>query len=230
MSGILTASTPFAAAAAPSGYTLLAHNIYSPNGGSLTTSWTLDTTGADLIVILVGTFDPWMPTSSGVTDDAGNTYDPATLYGGGSGANGLRFFYKHSPATGSTVSFTTDAATALYVFYGVLVFSGSGASPLDQENGTTASGGGIDTAQPGSITPSVDNSLVVSGIFRYASGASPTVDSGMTYYGVGASGNIGMGGIGWVVQTAKTAINPTWTSVGVSGGDRTLNIASFKPA
>lgn len=207
-----------------SGFSLLAQNIYSPNANSLTTSWTMDTTGSDLIVFFIGTYGAVMPTT--VTDSAGNTYDPGTPYGSN---YGTQIWYKRAPITGSAVTFTSDAYI-LYTFYSIMAFSGSVASPLDQQNGNPdAATGGNDFIQTGSITPSNNAQLIVSGVFNYATGATPSIDSSFdATYGVAKSSFIGMGGAAYKIQATAAPINPTWTSVGTAGNSLTACIASFK--
>lgn len=205
------------------GFTLVSHLEYSPNGGGLTTG-TLNCTGANLIVIFLGTYKDWY--ASSFTDSNGNTYSSGTKYSGTAQAG--QFWYCRNPTGNlSALTFTPTGVSGninLYSYYGIMTFSGGSTSTFDQEAGQMQSAAPM---QPGSITPTQNNSLVVTGIFCYFGGSSPTCNSGVTYYGVAASGNIGMGGSGWLAQGSAAAINPTW--VGNNGGENAVIIASFKP-
>lgn len=207
------------------GFTLINHLEYSPNNGSLT-SGTLNCTGADLIVVFVGTYKDWY--ASSFTDSNGNTYTGATLYAGTAQAG--QFWYCRNPTgTLSALTFTATGVSGsitFYTYYGIMAFSGGSTSTIDQQNGALDS---TDPLQPGSITPTQNNSLVVSGIFNYVTGGSPSVNSAMTGYGVAKSGNIGMGGSAWLAQGTAGAINPTWTSASAGGSENAVVIASFKP-
>lgn len=224
MSGILTAVAgilPTAGGGGGGGIALVSHLEYSVTASN--TTGALDTTGADLIVIFCGSYKDWQATS--ITDSQGNTWTALTNYAGSAQAG--RFFYCFNPTTNAAHTFTPNFGFSLYQFVGVLAFSGATGGSYHSENG------GIDTTdplQPGSITPAVNASLIVSGIFNYGQGASPTVDSGLTYYGVAKSGSVGMGGHGWYVQPTATAINPTWTSSGAAGSENAVVIADFAPA
>lgn len=217
---------PTAGGGGGGGITLVNHLEYSPNGGSLTTG-ALNCTGANFIVIFIGTYKDWYATS--VTDSNGNTYVARTRYAGGVQAG--QYYYCFNPSGSlSALTFTVTGVSGninLYSFFGILAFSGMGAGSYGNENGNAA-----DTTaplQPGSITPGGDGRLIVSGIFNYNAGGTPTVDSSMTGYGVAKSGNIGMGGHAWYVQPTAAAINPTWTSTSAAGSENAVVIASFAP-
>lgn len=227
MSGVLTYLSGFRqpTSGGGGGFAVLGHNAYSPNGGSATTPWTLNTTGAGTIIIYAGDYIGYLPTS--FSDSAGNTYSAGTAYGSNQGG---RFFYKNAPTTGSSVSFTANFSGGdTRGFYGMLVLSGGIASPLDQQNGSADDSSGSNTRQPGSVTPTNDNQIVVTGIFCYQAGAAPTISSPYTVTdAVALSGHIGMGGMAYSIQTSATATNPTWTSVGIGGTTVTSVIATFK--
>ena len=208
-------------------FSFLTSNYWSSSdGGSgiFTSPWTLNTTGAGLIVVFVGDYNGYMPSS--ITDSAGNTYSAATLYGSNTSA---RIFYKYSPVTGSSVSFISSANFSdTRGFYNVMVFAGGAGGSIDLENGTGDNGAGVDTTQPGSITPTTNNQLIIAGLFSYSGGGDPTASGVTKTHGVAHSGNIGMGGAGYAIQSTATAINPTWTSLGIAGTTRTVIQASFK--
>jgi hypothetical protein len=208
------------------GIALVSQVLYSPNAGSATTSPTINTTGASLIVVVVGTYDGWAPTA--MVDSASNTWTALTSYVGGGQA--IRIYYKLSPTTSSTHTFTPTVPQTYYCTFTVMAFSGVASYQSTAGENGFAGGPTGDTIQPGSVTPSVNGALIVSGVSCYGVGASPTINSSFdATYGVAKFGNAAMGGAAYKVQTTAAAINPTWTSVGINGGSAASNIAVFLP-
>lgn len=83
---------------------------------------------------------------------------------------------------------------------------------MDQEAGTFNN-----TVQPGSITPSEDNELVVSGWAWTTTGVTVTSVTGMTLVNqLDAGAPPGAAGA-YVIQTVASAINPTWNYTGSPG-------------
>jgi len=205
-------------AAAPAGFAEVTHLVYSPNGGSSTTS-NIDTTGAKIIIVAVGTYTLWQP--SALVDSFSNTWTKLTVTPPDD--NRLVFYYCINPIVGSGHNFTPTLAPnpTDYSFIGVLAFSCGTTPTFHSENGAVSV-----TSQPGAVTPAVNGSLVVSATYRYSSGPSPTCNLGFTYYGVAYSGSIGAGGIGYLVQVTAAAINPTWNT---STQSFATNIADFAP-
>lgn len=200
------------------GYALVAHaskGAASP-GNSVTTD-AIDTTGADLIVINSSVYG----VTGSVSDSKGNTWTACTNYE--TGTTGVRMWYCRNPTVGSGHTFTVSY-TGSYPTASVSAFSGSAASPLDQQSGSNA------WQYPGSVTPSEDNELLICCISWYPSGT-VSVDSSFAItdqvdYVSGAH----MGGaMAYQIQTTATARNPTWShSVSFSGV--ATNIATFKAA
>ena len=111
----------------------------------------------------------------------------------------------------------------------VAAFSGAAAaSALDQQNGAVGTGTSLAT---GSVTPSEDNELVVSGV-SIADGSSGTyaVDSGLTITDqiLASAGNFEGGGLAYIIQTSAGAVNPTWSWTG--SVNSAAVIATFKAA
>ena len=200
-------------AAAAGGFTFINQLQYVPNGGSAT-SGTLDCTGADLILVWVGSFNAYP--ASAVVDSAGNNYTAGTLQTGTNAC--AQVWYKKNP-TGSlsALTFTATIGTTSYAYYGIQAFSGGSTSTIDQQSG--ANGSAASSYQPGSITPTQNNALVTTAVFCYNQGGTPSISSPtMTSYGSGSVSGGVMGGNGWVVQGTAAAINPTWTGTSFSGG------------
>lgn len=194
----------------------LVSSVQFPSTGG-TTSSSIDTTGASLLVCLLAN-----RVGTTITDSKSNTWTALTLYSG-TGPD-VNFLYAKNPTVGTGHTFTTpnwDQAM-------VAAFSGvDTTAPFDVENGANQ-GAGI--FQPGSITPSVAGCLVVTGICSVNFAGTGAIDSGMTIIqqNNGGSGTPEGAGFAYVVQGAAAAINPTWSSIGTSAGS--ANIASFKPA
>ena len=189
------------------------------NGG--TTSAAVDTTGANLIVITIGS-----GTDITITDSEGNTYTTAVARTGSTFGGRARIAYVYNPTTSASHTWTASGsgeAVAICVRW----YSGAASSPLDQTNSSQGSGG---TRQPGSITPSEDNCLVVTGVGVFTV-STATIDSGYTVQGtlVGSSSFSWGMSLADIIQTTATATNPTWTVTDGTGGYAGV-IASFKAA
>lgn len=178
--------------------------------GSAPTTSAINTTGATLLVVGQSYNGGYTPP----TDSLGNTWSGLPNQ---AAIGGMSIWYSSNPIVGASQTFTGAGAS-----FGMCVMAFSGvlsANPLDQQNGST-------TAQPGSITPTQANELIVSYIGGGTDAGPYTIDSGMTITDqlpfVGAVQY--SQGCAYSVQTVATAINPTWTGWGNSATE----IASFK--
>jgi hypothetical protein len=189
------------------------------SGGNGVTTTAIDTTGADLIVVSGAFFGT--PTLS---DSESNTWTALTVQNGSAGEQS-RLYYCANPTTDAAHTFTLTGAST-FPTIGVVAVSGAASSPFDQENGFSVGTNGT-SIQPGSITPSEDGCLVVTGVTT-AGGASHTINGTYTASVVDnlASNHYGHG-IGWHIQSTAAATNPTWSWTNSVG--RTSAIASFKP-
>jgi hypothetical protein len=198
----------------PGGWTLISQTSVGATGTDVTTP-AIDTTGADLIVIVQNT--NLGNSSTGMVDSKGNTYVQAI--GTGTLSN-MNIWYVHAPTVGAGHTFTGHAASGFFDFT-VQAWSGSRASPLDQLN----HGSGTTTAATGSITPTINNELLITGVNTVpgVGGTSNSINGGFT---VTASGEF-WGTMAYLIQTTATAANPTWTN---STGGTALEtaIVSFK--
>lgn len=205
---------------------LVAHT--SQTGNTPTTS-AINTTGATLLIAgisMVGNVNSETP-----TDSKGNTWHRINVEtNGSSGYTTIWYAYDHggSPlSVGSGETVTGGANT-----YGITVeaFSGTQTTfdPLDAQNGAASVSGA--TGQAGSITPALNNELVVAynGSDIGGTANTYTIGSGLTITDqLGFSSAVTYGqGLAYIVQTTAGAVNPTWSSSGsfTSG----MVIASFK--
>ena len=199
-------------AAGPAGWQLKA-SVTGPNtGGSTFTLGPINTVGADLIVIGSSGAPGAAP-----TDSAGNAWTAGPT---GSGNGAVATWYTYNAITSSSHTFTI--ANSYYQSAAVLAYSGSlkTSAVLDRSSTST-------TNQPGSITPTTSNQLIVAMYALTASNPPYTINQGFTIekqtdYAAG----VGYGTVAAdLIQTAAAAVNPTLLpSASVSGSV----IASFK--
>lgn len=203
-------------------YALLCHTAKgSGDGGYGVTTDALDTSGCDLLVVSVSTYD----LSAGrapLTDSKGNTWTALTLRDQPS-MTGVRLYYCQNPTVGSWHTFTAELAGQSYPTVCVSGWSGSKTSPFDVENGSN-------TAQPGSITPAEDNELLIAALGFYPEGTI-SIDSSFTISDqINYVINSAMGAcLAYQVQTTATARNPQFShSTGFT--QKATAIAAFKAA
>jgi hypothetical protein len=200
-----------------------------PNSGTgnAQASAAIDTTGATLLVALCGRGQS-VPTTT-ASDSKSNTWSSLTP-GTGSNPESI-IFYVVNPTVGTGHTFTIGSAGG-YAAAIVSAFTGvDTSSPFDQQNATGAAGWVDGTAFPGSITPGVNNELVVSCAASQLTTTS-WLASGMTIidqipFNSGISVFHGVA-TAYVVQTSAAAINPNWTQGASWAG--AMSIASFKAA
>ena len=200
-----------------------ATTVSSPFGGSATSS-PVNTTGATLYVVTLSSYNnlgtATITSSPSQTWTALNYYDNSYA---GTG-NGV-MFYVCGPATSASqaISVTGDYATAVFAAYSGTATANCFDSP--NQNGNTMYNGGS-TFQPGSITPSQNGALIVSGLGANSGASSVLIDSGFTI--VGTYIGTHFSSQAFLVQPSAFAINPTWTES--SDGNAVPYIASFVPA
>lgn len=206
-------------------YALVASVSAAPgiNGG---TTGSIDTTGADLLIVVIAEFDGGTHTAP--SDSKGNTWLELTTQADRGAQSTV--FYAVNPTVGSGHTFTYAEAST-YPAISAMAFSGANtSSPFDVENGATAASG--TSIQPGSVTPNEDDELLVSGVC-----ADSGNDTGM---GIDSSfllelsdpygGGNNMGGYAaYKIQTTAGAENPTWSWTG-GNLESTAVIATFKAA
>lgn len=192
----------------------------STNNTSVTSD-AIDTTGYDLIVIgITSTVNaPGTP-----TDSKSNTWTALTRIDGSVDA---QFWYCINPTVGSGHTFSTSTSGS-YPSIFVLAISGAAAAGFDQQNGSTTT---ATTIQPGSITPSEDNELIVTLCTNDDVSNTLSINGGFTIaqQAVTVAFQAEGGGLAYLIQTTLAAANPTWSWGGSSEAVSTV-IASFKAA
>ena len=194
-------------------------------GGATVTTDAADFTGCDLIVVGHTSFSP--NTENTLSDSQGNTWTALTVQQ--SDAVRFHLYYAAAPSVSSTQTFSLSSVTSSFPALAVVGFSGTHASPFDVSNGAVDNTGD-NSMQPGSVTPSQNDSLVVTGI-GCGTSTVPTMDGGFTVEEASATvgGNHFGIGLAYLIQTSAAAANPTWSYTATAGGQGST-IAVFKPA
>ncbi len=163
-----------------------------------------------------------------LSDNKGNSFTQLNIYNANN-FNTLTLYYSSNPVVGTNHTFTL-VNSGIYASLAVAAFSGTsgGPNPFDQQNGSANMS--ATTLQPGNVTPTTDNQLIVTA-FTTATSGSMTVDSGfaITDQENFTSNSFGIA-LGYIINGAGTsgvAANPTWTNAG-SAGALTTNAATFK--
>lgn len=206
-------------------YSLVAHTNFAGStfGG---TSGSIDTTGANLIVIVVGAYDGGgAGMLATMTDNKGNTY--TLRINRITGPTGFQFqlWECANPIVGTGHTFTQSepGPSPNYNSFCIGAFSGAATSPFGGEVDATIPSG-TSSQQAGSITPSQNGCLVISGLlFSDNMGPTATIDSGLTITDQLGHGSTNEGsGLAYLVQSTAGAINPAWA---ISNGS--LESAAF---
>jgi hypothetical protein len=199
-------------------YVLIAHTFGQCSGAfcsSLTTS-AINTTGADLIVVM----QEGNAGISAMSDSKSNSWIQAPT-SENTGPT-LRILYAKNPTVGSGHTFTSNPNGA--VSMAVAAFSGANlTSPFDTDSGAKQASG--TTLQPGSITPSMDNELIVFGTGDSWTGTASVDIGSILDQGPFVSNTHFALAFAYQIQTSKTAINPTFT---FSNARSAAIIAAFK--
>jgi hypothetical protein len=213
-----------AASGGGGGFSLVAHTIATNGSASPITTSAIDTTGATLIVVAFDEVDGLALAT--VSDNKGNTWTPLTARDNGAGPL-TQLVYCIAPTVGSGHTFTiTSTSTFISGHLAVQAWSG-GAGTFDVQNGGTPAFG--TSAQPGSVTPSVNNSLIITSVSADNDSALPlTINSGFTVSDTSRTDGAYLFGMAYFVQGTAAAINPTWSWAG-TGSDIAAAIATFKP-
>jgi hypothetical protein len=205
-------------------FSLLVHSGQgSTNNNGFTTS-SIDTSGCDLIVVAVTDFNATAVLTDSKSNTWLSTYTADTIRTPSS-----QIFYAKNPSVGSGHTFSISGSSngpAAYIFG----LSGSDTTA----NYDVAATHFVDfatTGQAGSITPTVDNEILIAvTTHQDFSGNNPTIDSGFTIADalVGAGGAHFGGSSAYLIETTATAKNPTWTQA--TSSLTNAGIASFKAA
>jgi RHS repeat-associated protein len=202
---------------------LIASAAAGGTASSVTTA-AIDTTGANFLIVSLA-FNTGATVN--LTDSKGNIWTPlssSTV----TGTVSEQLYYVANASVGSGHTFS-NTGTSNFSSICVAAFSGvATSSPFDKESGATSS---ASTIQTGSVTPGLNQELLVSGLGWNATRTlyPPTLDSSFT---VSTSSDFLTGNhygcsIGYLAQSNAGAVNPTW-NLGSAQSNAT-RIATFKP-
>lgn len=182
----------------------------------------VNTTGATCLVGTVSGYNPGGLTGN-PTDSAGNTWTAGPDNDASTSTDTqVGMWYVSNPTTSATHTFTyNNGGTNNYNGLFIAAFSSAAGCTLDNHSAAN------NFNRPGALTPSVNNTLLVTGyVNNDAISGAPTVDSGFT---IGTNNSIAYsgatnegGGQGYLILGTAASKNPTWTN---SGG--TTNGASM---
>ena len=181
----------------------------APSGGDGFTTSGINTTGANLLVVV----KTWTGGSEpAVSDSYSNTWTAAGAAQSDAGVNRyVRQYYVQGGTVGASHTFTLGG-TAHYGSVAVLAFSGISASPVDQNSGNNATS--WTTHPSGSITPTQANTVSVTGLMFDSGSGTVTEPTGYTAgpeVALASGAHVGVSAA-WKILTATTTINPDWTS------------------
>lgn len=182
-------------------------------GGSGGTSASGNTTGANLLVAVLGYF---RSSSPNISDSKGNSWTLVQKYEDPLSNAGVAIYYAWGSGivVGSSHTFSTTSH-----FAGLFVLAVSGArsatTPLDQFNGTAVNSAS-NPLNTGSISPTATGTIVITGVYQNAADPAPTTPSGYTLMGAFAVGTSYPCGAAYKILSGSGAENPGW---GVMAGD-----------
>lgn len=195
-------------------WALVAHAVSGNTDGANgpfrapTGSGSVNTTGADLYVVVVACYAVLVATD--MSDSGGAGYSMLAVQAAvGDTSQRVYIFYKAAPTTSATEHWTLGSVTAAYAGVCAAAFSGSNAS---QSPGSTRSGTTTSTPQAGSLGIATD--LVVCGAGNYTRILS-SIDSGFSITDQNnyvSNHNMGTA-MAWCNLSGGIAgaVNPTWT-------------------
>lgn len=159
---------------------------------------------------------------SGVaTSNVWNWLTQAWVNAGGSTYDAIRIGWCIPTQVGASHTLNVNAASVVYPGCRMVLYSGVHASPYVSE-ATASYNNRATTRQPGSLTPTEDNCLLVSAIVGNA--APSSIDSSFNLvHSIDT-----WPGLADQIQTSATARNPTWTAAGSNLGS--VVMAAFKAA
>ncbi len=203
--------------------TLIANTGASSGDGNSVTTSSIDTSGANFLVVSGGFSTGTSPT---ISDNKSNSWT-TTLTSRDSGGPKGQLYYVANATVGTGHTFTLSQGGS-FPSLCVAAFSAvKTSSPFDQETGANSTS--ATTLQAVAVDPSEDNCLIIYGSAHEDTGT-VSIDSGMTITNQRAlAGGAAYGSaLAYKVQTTHASINAIWTFTGSI--HCTLEMAVFKAA
>jgi hypothetical protein len=188
-------------------------------GGSPDTA-NVDCTGANFLVVVQTRFPSGA--NAAPSDTGSNTYTQVGTEATNGTSNVAIWVSMGSPSVSASFHWGNNIGSQFGTLQGACFSDGSTSS-------TDAHNQADNANQPGSVTPSVNSELVVTGYVPPNGGSgTPTISAGFTITDAAAyaSGSTVGGAMAYQIQTTATPVNPTWATTG--GGTGAAIIETFK--
>lgn len=172
------------------------------------TTGAIDTTGANLLIAVVGWYSAvGEPT---LTDSKSNSWTMLTKKT--SNNMSVLIYYAIGATVGSGHTFTASG-TGKYATICVGAFSGGHASSPYEAESAGATSGSATSLQPGTLTPAENDELVITGLGLDGSTSAESINGGFTITDLMrfAPGVAEGAGMAYLIQTSAAAANPTWS-------------------
>lgn len=209
-------------------FSLIAHGAAA--GTTTVASVTLNTTGANLVLIAVGS-QPGSVTPPTVTSSKAGTITLVKAQIGGDVRNALYAILNPTVGTGHVFTVTSVSGNTANPSLEVLAFAtGAGTASIDG-TAVSATGNAIFSLKPGTFTPAGNNELLITSV-AFKNSSTATVDSSYVLADTAipwVSAKTAGSACAYQIQTTGTARNPIWT-FGVSSGACTIQAAFYVPA
>lgn len=218
----------------PAFWTLVSHGTIPGGTGSGTplVSSAINMTGAKVIAVTFSWFQGYAGGGSVpvLSDSSGNTYNFTTRCNSSSLSSTL-IGYVFLPIVTSSMTFTLFDGFGGGFFGSGEVAGWSGSNTPGFTAGQQSCGNSsTTTVNSGSITPGVNNSLIISGVGSSYRAGALTIASPLAATDVQESTASYLGsGLGWQSQSTVGAINPQWSDSGTTGPDMDAVVMSIHP-
>lgn len=164
-------------------------------------------TGSTLLVAGIRGYRLPLPVAS---SSPSNTWTALTgqVIGGGAGAI---ISYVGSPTTSGSQTFSVDGGDVGTQYSSVGMMGFSGVTTFDAASAGATSAGGVNHIQPGSVTPSTGNDVMIAVVSTDGGTWTFTIDSGFTIIAQGTNDGGRSFAVAYKIKTDSVAENPTFT-------------------
>lgn len=224
-----------ALAAIPCNAAICDTKVSAVNAAQISASVSINSTGTNAVWAVVSDYAGGATLATvSVSDNKANSY--SRLIGNSSKSTintRITVWYAENITAGASHTITYNSS-GTNTFATLLVMACSGvktSSSFDQENGATTVG--ATTIQTGSVTPSEDNEIVITGVSTLSLSSLTMTGYTVEVQAAYNAGNSIGGGLAYKVQTSAGAENPTWaltTSVEASAGITTFKASGGSPS
>lgn len=201
--------------------TLIGNNKATASGSSTATTAGGNITNAKLLIAIVCMYSKSAATATvSSTSNASGNWTALPNYVNGN--SNICIWYCANPTTSASEAFSANPNGTGYPAIFASWWDGvTTTSPKDQATGASGTSNPLAT---GSVTPSEDNELLVTGVSHNVTG-NTTVDGGFTRQDTQTNASFETGAWAYLIQTTLASANPAWT---VDGSAKAVAIATFK--